>query len=125
MKKLQGAQSIRSRRPADRGHQSMNQRFAQPVRAGSATAKKRTGKSRRPRLRGSERPVEHQAREIDPDDPVALAAFNRRLVAGAGKRVHAAFAKLKADGIIDDEGKRKRKELPLDMLPGSKCRLPG
>jgi hypothetical protein len=41
------------------------------------------------------------------------------------KRIHRSFAKAIALGIIDKNGKRIKKELPADMLPGSDCDFGG
>lgn len=44
-----------------------------------------------------------------------------RLLEGAGERIRAAVADLKARGIIDAEGNRIRTDLPYDMRHGSEC----
>jgi hypothetical protein len=54
--------------------------------------------------------------------PEYLAERERLLaevMAEGEKRIHRAFAKAIALGIIDETGKRIKTELPNDMLPGS------
>lgn len=63
--------------------------------------------------------------EVDLENRAEVVAFNRELLKKAGKRIRADVKKLQAIGIIDASGKRLRKELPPDMRPGSRCRLPG
>lgn len=63
--------------------------------------------------------------EVDLENPAEVAAFNKELQRKAGERIHAAVKKLKNAGIIDERGRRISKELPPDMRPGSRCRLPG
>lgn len=41
------------------------------------------------------------------------------VMAEGEKRIHRTFAKAVALGIIDESGKRIKKDLPADMLPGS------
>jgi hypothetical protein len=53
--------------------------------------------------------------EIDPENNEALDEFNREMVKRAGRRIRAAVKKLRANGIIDNEGSRIKKDLPPDM----------
>lgn len=60
------------------------------------------------------------AAEVDPDDPAQVARLRKRRLARGRELAGQAIAKLKAAGILDASGRRVRKDLPPDMLPGSK-----
>jgi hypothetical protein len=46
-------------------------------------------------------------------------AIMERVMAEGEKRIHRSVAKLVAMGFYDKDGKRLKKELPPDMLPGA------
>lgn len=62
--------------------------------------------------------------DIDFNSPAERDAYIKELQRQAGENIHAAVRKLKDLGVIDEKGKRVRKELPPDMQPGSRCQLP-
>lgn len=60
---------------------------------------------------------------VNPDDPEEWALYREQLLQRAEKNIKEAVEELKALGIIDEKGRRIKKELPPDMLPDSKCDL--
>ncbi len=62
--------------------------------------------------------------DVDFDNPGEKAAYIRELQRKAGVNIRTAVKKLRDAGIIDERGKRIRKELPPDMRPGSRCQVP-
>jgi hypothetical protein len=72
----------------------------------------------------------HETKEISWDD-VNLqdaderAKFTEQELEKARGRRRKVVADLQREGLIDSQGRRVRKELPPDMLSGSKCTLPG
>ena len=86
---------------------------------------KRTSVShRKPTLRRTAAASRVTVSGVDFDDPAAVASLNKALLKGAAERIHAAVKGQKKANIIDEQGRRIRKQLPPDMQPKSRCRLP-
>jgi len=66
----------------------------------------------------------HTKIEVDFNNQSEREAYLKQLQKKAGENIRHAVNKLRAAGIIDQEGKRVRKELPTDMRPDSQCRIP-
>jgi len=60
---------------------------------------------------------------VDLDDAREREAFRRQEQRKAGIRIKKAVKDLQGRGILDEQGRRIRKELPPDMQEGSKCGL--
>ena len=57
---------------------------------------------------------------VDIDNEEEMARFEEQELEKAGKRIKKAVQELRELGIVDEKGRRIRKELPPDMQPGSK-----
>ena len=60
---------------------------------------------------------------VNVDNPEEVAELHRLEQKRAGEHVRRAVARLQALGIIDQEGRLLKKELPPDMQEGSSCDL--
>jgi hypothetical protein len=60
---------------------------------------------------------------VNLDDSKEREAFRRQEQHKAGVRIKKAVRDLQERGILDERGRRIRKELPPDMREGSKCGL--
>ncbi|HXM45744.1 MAG TPA: hypothetical protein VN924_31195 [Bryobacteraceae bacterium] len=72
----------------------------------------------------------HKTKEIGWDnanlqDPEERARFTEQELEKARARRRKVVADLQREGLIDPQGRRIKKETPPDMLPCSKCTLPG
>ncbi len=56
---------------------------------------------------------------VDLDDPEEMAEFHRQQTERAGIRVRAAVKKLQEMGILDENARRIRQDVPADMVEGS------
>ncbi len=61
---------------------------------------------------------------VDLQNPQEMAAF-RQQQTSAGKRVRAAVQKLQDQGILDENGRHIRQDVPADMREGSKADFGG
>ena len=57
---------------------------------------------------------------VDLDDEEALDSFEEQELDRAGERIRKAVKELEELGIVDERGRRIKKELPPDMQPVSK-----
>ena len=57
---------------------------------------------------------------VDLDDEEALDSFEEQELDRAGERIRKAVKELEELGIVDERGRRIKKELPPDMQPDSK-----
>lgn len=57
---------------------------------------------------------------VDTDDPEEMKRFREQQGEKAGARIRKAVKELQELGIMDEKGRRVKKELPPDMQPGSK-----
>jgi len=57
---------------------------------------------------------------VNTEDPVEMEEFDEQEEQKAGERIHAAFQRLRALGIVDEKGELLIHELPPDMRPGAK-----
>ena len=78
----------------------------------------------------AETPMAHETKEIgwdavDLQDPEQRARFTEQELEKARVRRRKVVADLQRQGLIDSQGRRIKKEMPPDMLPDSKCTLPG
>jgi len=57
---------------------------------------------------------------VNTDDEEEMSRFEEQELEKAGKRIKKAVKELQDLGIVDEKGRRVKKELPPDMQPGSK-----
>jgi hypothetical protein len=86
--------------------------------------KHRAASRQEPMSRKTDAGKEPTIADVDFDNPGEKAAYIRELQRKAGVNIRTAVQKLRDAGIIDERGKRIRKELPPDMRPGSRCQVP-
>ena len=60
---------------------------------------------------------------VDFDDPEEVEELHRQEQRKAGVRIKKAVKELQEKGILDEHGRRIKKELPPDMRKGSNCGL--
>ena len=56
---------------------------------------------------------------VNTEDPEEMERFRRQQEKRAGERIRKSVKELQDLGIMDEEGRRVKKELPPDMQPGS------
>jgi len=56
---------------------------------------------------------------VDTDDEEKMTRFEKQELQKAGQRIKKAAQELQDLGIVDEKGRRVKKELPPDMQPGS------
>ena len=56
---------------------------------------------------------------VDTDDEEEMTRFEEQELQKAGERIKKAAQELQDLGIVDEKGRRVKKELPPDMQPGS------
>ena len=59
---------------------------------------------------------------VDTDDEEEMTRFEEQELQKAGERIKKAAQELQDLGIVDEKGRRVKKELPPDMQPGSRRR---
>jgi hypothetical protein len=57
---------------------------------------------------------------VNTDDPEEMKRFREQQAERAGERIRKAVTELQELGIMDEEGRPVKKELPPDMQPDSK-----
>lgn len=58
---------------------------------------------------------------VDTDDEEEMSRFEEQELEKAGQRIKKAAQELQDLGIVDEKGRRVKKELPADMQPGSEA----
>jgi len=56
---------------------------------------------------------------VDTDDPEEMERFREQQAEKAGERIRKAVKELQERGIMDEKGRRIKKDLPPDMQPDS------
>jgi hypothetical protein len=78
-----------------------------------------TATSRLAEDRATTQSAGYTERVFSPEYLAEQEALEKRILEEGAKRIHRSCERLEAMGIIDKNGKRLKKELPADMLPGA------